>query len=96
MTQKRKKKNTYTQTYVSARHVRNGLELQAEMTKENSSDLESLDQALAFIVALFDDKKVTADRILDGLAYDELWETIGNILRAVIRGESADGDTSGK
>lgn len=96
ITLKLKKSKAYTQDYISARHVRNGLKLQADMNKEGASDIALLDEAVDFVVSVFDNNEVTQDTILDGLRGEKMWETLGSILGQVIRGDSSEDGTEGK
>lgn len=91
-----KKKETFTQDFISARLVRKSLELQVEMKKGKKSDLEYLDNAIEFVVSVFDNPAVTVDAILDGLNGNELWKTLIEILNKVANGDNDEANSEGK
>ncbi|MBC1420157.1 phage tail assembly chaperone G [Listeria fleischmannii] len=84
------KKETFTQDYIKARYVRDGLKLNAEMTKEESDNLLVLEKGIDFIVTVMDNPKVTEDTILDGISNEEIWPLIGTVLRGVVYGQDED------
>ncbi|WP_088838933.1 phage tail assembly chaperone G [Listeria sp. ILCC792] len=90
------KKETFTQDYIKARYVRDGLKLNAEMTKEKANDLLILERGIDFIVTVMDNPKVTEDTVLDGLSHEEIWPLIGAVLREVVYGQDGEEGEEGK
>lgn len=68
------KDKSFSQFFVSARFMRKALELRNEMNLNDLSN-EDLDTVVNFVVEVFD-KQFTADEVYDGIAYDQLLETI--------------------
>lgn len=86
------KKETFTQDYIKARYVRDGLKLKTIMLDEETSDLDTFEKAIDFVVAVMNNSKVTEDTILDGVSHEEIWQLLGTVLDQVLSGSGGEED----
>ena len=82
----------HSQPFVSARKLRMVMEFGTSMEKSTLSELEQLDKMVELVASLFDGDQVTFDTIYDGLAANELADTLTNVLEEVMGGMMSEGE----
>lgn len=91
-------KKTYSQFFVSAKHMRKTLELRKDINFNNLTS-ENVDTVTNFVVEVFD-KQFTYDDLLEGLSYDNLIPTIfDDIFMNILQGrkqETVEEEGNGK
>ncbi|GAB4073670.1 hypothetical protein GCM10028778_11730 [Barrientosiimonas marina] len=89
------KNNTYTETFVSSRHLREVVEFGTKTEKGELNEVEQLDEMITIVASAFSSENVTYDSILDGLSSNKLNETLDGIMTQILGGSDED-DESGK
>lgn len=84
----KKKKETITQTFVSARNLRKAVQFYTKVETEELSELEQLDELITLVADCFNDERVTFDSILDGIAADQLSKVLEGIMDQLLGGEA--------
>lgn len=83
----------HNQGWVSARKLRNVLEVYTKLEEEPAegekglSELEQIDMMIDTVANLFDSDEVTSDTILDGVPSTELFVTLSDIMTSVMGDE---------
>lgn len=72
----------YKTNFISARKVRQALEVNAMAEKEDASEVETVDAMVNYVAGIIDG--VTPDMIWDGLASWDLMETITRVMGEVL------------
>lgn len=85
--QETNKKETFIESFVSARSLRQVVEFGVKQEKGEMTQLESLDELVSIVASIFKDVRVNFDTIYDGIEADKVGDVLEGIITDVMGGE---------
>ncbi|WP_025726787.1 phage tail assembly chaperone G [Heyndrickxia ginsengihumi] len=79
---------TFTENFVSSRHLRKAFEFYRKVEKEKIDELDQIDELITLVSNAFRDPRVNFDSILDGIESENLSKVLNDIILKIIGGEA--------